>query len=278
MLSKHEIIKRYIPDKKRWDRIVNSHFSTSSAGEAEAVKQMLESHFEDLFFDDMPTWYWHTEQIEEVLSMPDVDNLETESLILPEGIGVGFHLFRKINEGKVADRLHLSKNFFPFAIIITPQREVLGIYPNPVEENIPDNKQVVIAEALEKDILRLVAPAVPAHHPWFFIAAKMTAFLEQKLVDVLSEKALKRPDRKRIGMDLPVSQTEVNVVTWRKIKDQPGTGKSEWDKRWWVRMHWRKQWYPSKNAHRLICIAPFVKGNPNMPLHIPKPTVNKVDR
>jgi len=250
----------------------------ASEGEAEAIKQISEEYSPNHVFGDMPTWYWHTEQIEEVLSIP-IKDLEGKSLILPESIDAGFHLFRKVNEGRVGDRLSSLDGRFPFAIIITHQGKVFEISPKRVEENFPPNAMGrTVSEYVDTDNIRISLEKVETSHPWFLIAAKMTAFLKQKLVDVQSVKALKRPDRKRMGMDSPASRTEVNVITWRKVKYQSDAGKSEWDKHWWVRMHYRKQWYPSKNAHQLICIDPFVKGNTNMPLHMPKPTVNKVGR
>ncbi|NAE18036.1 hypothetical protein [Enterococcus hirae] len=39
-----------------------------------------------------------------------------------------------------------------------------------------------------------------------------------------------------------------------------------YDHRWAVRGHWRKQWYPSRNDHQPIWIAPHIKGPEGAPL------------
>lgn len=40
----------------------------------------------------------------------------------------------------------------------------------------------------------------------------------------------------------------------------------EWKHRWLVRGHVRAQWYPSEQAHRLIWIAPYLKGPVDAPM------------
>jgi len=43
----------------------------------------------------------------------------------------------------------------------------------------------------------------------------------------------------------------------------------EWKNRWVVRGHHRAQWYPSLQAHKLIYVAPYIKGPEDMPLKQP---------
>ena len=45
--------------------------------------------------------------------------------------------------------------------------------------------------------------------------------------------------------------------------------------RWLVLGHFRNQWYRSEQTHKVIWIAPYVKGPDDAPL---KPTVYKVSR
>lgn len=45
--------------------------------------------------------------------------------------------------------------------------------------------------------------------------------------------------------------------------------------RWVVRGHHRAQWYPSLKAHKVIWIAPYIKGAPDAPL---KPSIYRVSR
>lgn len=41
---------------------------------------------------------------------------------------------------------------------------------------------------------------------------------------------------------------------------------TEWRHQWVVRGHWRRQWYPSIEAHRPVWIAPFMKGPADAPV------------
>ena len=43
----------------------------------------------------------------------------------------------------------------------------------------------------------------------------------------------------------------------------------EWTVRWIVRGHHRAQWYPSTKSHRLIWVAPYMKGPDDAPLKTP---------
>lgn len=54
------------------------------------------------------------------------------------------------------------------------------------------------------------------------------------------------------------------------------SGGVEWSHRWVVRGHWRRQWYPSVQRHRLIWVDPYVKGPEDAPLDV-RPTVWTAD-
>lgn len=66
-------------------------------------------------------------------------------------------------------------------------------------------------------------------------------------------------------------EENVNVVALRRYAppppkpsgDHPGV---EWQHHWWVQGFHRAQWYPSEQAHKVIWIAPFVKGDLTKPL------------
>jgi hypothetical protein len=45
-------------------------------------------------------------------------------------------------------------------------------------------------------------------------------------------------------------------------------GSVNWSHRWMVAGHWKPQWYPSLGEHRLIYIAPYIKGPASKPLVI----------
>lgn len=60
----------------------------------------------------------------------------------------------------------------------------------------------------------------------------------------------------------------VRVIRLRRAAHAPGPGESEREYRhtWIVRGHWRQQWYPSREVHRPVWIAPHVKGPEGAPL------------
>ncbi len=275
-MSSDLFLTKYIPDLDSWAQIFLSGLSPHSPGEAEAIKhELASSGFPDLL--KMETWYWDAERIQEAMSIP-VESPKGKTVELPKNVGIGFHLFRKTDKkGKDIDALYAdvedgTSSVLPMAMIIKP---------NSVE---------IIHHVDKKDIPRLpfyfktsngreyglIQTSAPKGDPWFILAAKMTCFLNQKLADVKKVKALPRPDRRRIGKSSSESQTEVNLVRWRKVRyESDGKGKILRDKRWWVMGHCRWQWYPSEGVHRLIWIDTHIRGNPNAPLH-EKTRINKV--
>jgi hypothetical protein len=70
-----------------------------------------------------------------------------------------------------------------------------------------------------------------------------------------------------------------SVVTLRRMMDENrvdyNSTEREWAYRWHVTGHIRAQWYPSLQAHKLIWIAPYIKGPEGMPL---KETIYDVAR
>ena len=73
---------------------------------------------------------------------------------------------------------------------------------------------------------------------------------------------------KRVGQNDPDLVT--NVVTLRRsTHNGNNSGNAEpitHDNQWWVSGHIRAQWYPSVKAHKLIWIAPHVKGPEDKPV------------
>jgi hypothetical protein len=83
-----------------------------------------------------------------------------------------------------------------------------------------------------------------------------------------------RRQAERAGQDLREYEDEpVHVVKLRRLqmhKPQHGAQQQhtgvEWKHHWWVNAFYRAQWYPSEQAHRVIWIAPFLKGDFSKPL------------
>ena len=259
-----KFIQQYIPNNQIWQELILSGLSPNSNGQCEAIKRMivrtmeLSQYPENTLkkieaFESMETWFWSGEKIEEALSIP-LDSPCGKRVSLHENVGIGFHLFRRTNNrGKqiadlYADTKDGSGPVLPWAIIIEKQ-------------------SVKCFHQHEDGTIGIFV--IPQDDELFLTAAKMSCFLNQKLVNVERVKAAPRHERKRWGMDTPESKSEINVVTWRNVKrefNRSGT-KKEWDKHWFVQGHVRWQPYPSEGVSKPIWIDTHVRGNINAPLH-----------
>ena len=78
------------------------------------------------------------------------------------------------------------------------------------------------------------------------------------------------PDRaarkrlRRVGQE----SAPVRVIRLRRPErgEAGGSSDREYHHQWIVRGHWRQQWYPSREVHRPVWIAPHVKGPEGAPL------------
>jgi hypothetical protein len=112
---------------------------------------------------------------------------------------------------------------------------------------------------------------------WHDMAA-LQRFMELEVVQRESARLPRQAVRaaQRAGKPLP----KVIVVRLRRVYQERQTGESEveWQHRWMVRGHWRKQWYSSTREHKLIYIAPFIKGPEGKPFLPPREVVKVVTR
>jgi hypothetical protein len=77
----------------------------------------------------------------------------------------------------------------------------------------------------------------------------------------------KRYAREHHGMP----ERMITLITLRRKsvkKDDEEPAKIEWSRRWVVRGHWRKQWYPKSQTHDYVYIHDFIKGPEDKPLVI----------
>lgn len=102
----------------------------------------------------------------------------------------------------------------------------------------------------------------------------LLAFLHTPLLQVTKTR-LPRPIRREMKRfsarnKQTIGDVETNVVTLRRPQseksDDPSFGIIYRDHRWWVSGHFRAQWYPSAKGHKLIWIAPHLKGPENKPI------------
>lgn len=104
-------------------------------------------------------------------------------------------------------------------------------------------------------------------------------FLGLRLTDMgpyrLHNKGQMKRIRKEVG-DIP----DLRVVTLRK-REPTYEGDSravDWQHRWIVAGHWRRQWFPAARDHRPVYIQPYLKGPEDRPLLGPREAIYRAIR
>jgi hypothetical protein len=111
-------------------------------------------------------------------------------------------------------------------------------------------------EPIEAEIIDLVGAIKSL---WLFMQQKVA--VEEP---VHYDRAMRRRAA-REGRELP----PVRVITLRRARREgASTGGSgrEYHHQWLVGGHWRQQWYPKREVHRPVWIAPYVKGPAGAPI------------
>lgn len=114
---------------------------------------------------------------------------------------------------------------------------------------------------------------------WAGCIAALWRFMGQNLIvtedDVVSRQV--RRDAERHGKSLaPVRVIQLRHASQADVERGERIGR-EWSHRWIVRGHWRNQWHPATQTHRLQWIDPYLKGPEDKPLVV-RPTVYEVVR
>lgn len=102
----------------------------------------------------------------------------------------------------------------------------------------------------------------------------MLSFLRSPYIPKVSRRMSPKLERafRREGLDAGRAQTTVHFIDLRSPEGDATDGSSsghEYRHRWIVRGHHRAQWYPSQEAHRLIWVAPYIKGPEGAPMLLP---------
>lgn len=104
---------------------------------------------------------------------------------------------------------------------------------------------------------------------YFLVSAFRSIWLlMQQPLSELSEAEASRGAQKRIRR-LGREPGPVRVIELRRPRGTAGDGGEsgrEWQHQWIVRGHWRQQWYPARQVHRPVWIAPHVKGPEGAPM------------
>ncbi|MFD4547277.1 hypothetical protein [Streptomyces sp. NPDC058466] len=108
---------------------------------------------------------------------------------------------------------------------------------------------------------------LPSSNTTFALQVFRTAWLlmQQTLAlatDVEPDRATRKRLRRAGYEPKPIRVIELR----RPAHSGSGDGSREFHHQWIVRGHWRQQWYPAREVHRPVWIAPHIKGPEGAPL------------
>jgi hypothetical protein len=89
-----------------------------------------------------------------------------------------------------------------------------------------------------------------------------------------------RAERRRLQKHGIAFPPKIHVITLRRVAGaKTETGKHvDWNCRWIVQGHWKKQWHPSIQTHVPTYIHAYLKGPEGKPLHTPSKSLYKIAR
>jgi hypothetical protein len=154
------------------------------------------------------------------------------------------------------------------AILLAEDVEEFGVASVSAEEIVSHN-----VHAAGVEVVRLTLEAMHK------LPRALFALLNSNVADVAEERT-DRATRRRLERGKSPLAGSVQVIRLRRPHGEvagPDGGPVEWSHRWLVSGHWRNAWRPSVEAHRLVWIAPFVKGPADRPL-ILRRKVHVLDR
>ena len=115
----------------------------------------------------------------------------------------------------------------------------------------------------DEEELRAQSPVAATMIP----VLRSTLLLMQQPLACVSEVEADRAARKRLRR-AGQEPKPVRVIELRRPQHtgERGDGDREYHHQWIVRGHWRQQWYPARQVHRPVWIAPHIKGPDGAPL------------
>jgi len=118
----------------------------------------------------------------------------------------------------------------------------------------PDDLDPTVAKALEGILKRLA-----------FLRSPYIATREE-----VAPRAWRREMQHKghLGPDPPVRVVMLRREAKRAVDAERDAQRRhvDWKHQWWVSGHYRSQWYPSKQAHEVVWIAPYLKGPADLPV------------
>lgn len=111
---------------------------------------------------------------------------------------------------------------------------------------------------------------------WIYTAMHL---MSEKLAMHVQERA-DRALRRRFEKEKAPLDTFLRVVTLRRmqVKTVAAGGSVDWQYQWPVIGHWRRQWYPTEQVHKMKWIEDYVKGPPDKPLKPATHTIFAAER
>lgn len=101
---------------------------------------------------------------------------------------------------------------------------------------------------------------------WGKTIASTWLLMKQTLAEI-SQPTYTRADRRRLARR-GAALDAVRVIELRRPRHSGPSGESdrEYHHQWIVRGHWRQQWFPKREVHRPVWIAPHIKGPEGAPM------------
>lgn len=99
----------------------------------------------------------------------------------------------------------------------------------------------------------------------------MAAFLNSHAVEVAKQRPGDTDTRwrgRRVGDPASLNVVMLRSTVREAVATERGQGPA-WKQRWLVRGHLRAQWYPSLKSHKIVWIAPYLKGPEDAPVKVP---------
>lgn len=101
------------------------------------------------------------------------------------------------------------------------------------------------------------------------VVLSLLAFLRSSYSEI-TQRTLPRQMKRHGELSKADVQSVINVVVLRRAAqdavDAYNAETSHFRRRWWVSGHFRSQWFPSRKAHEVVWIAPYIKGPDGAPM------------
>lgn len=155
----------------------------------------------------------------------------------------------------------------PWVAIVSFGEDENGVI-GPYEFIVPWQIGQSASENIEVMAKREMGPGARLAAAWIMSEfLTLQEFLKQRLIS----RTRQSPDRaafRRLPPEIQQQSPVITVVALRRHESKRKEGEPtpvDWACRWAVRGHWRQQWYPSQNRHRLKFIPAYVKGPDDKP-------------